>query len=459
MTDAHDSQREPPAASPANEPVQAMRVDSAHLPSDGALDESPVVVPEKVLSAAAGLNPEHLADQLRWQANQLADHLQSQQSDLDRRESQMNACTAQMENELRSVRMLLSEQEHQVHQQQQSVRERESELEQRILAVSTAEMACEQDQEEFQQQGKRIQQNQIELEEQEHRVRVQQQQFDSRQESSMQMVRHLMRALQRRQASVEEQAERFQVMIENPALAKQLTESVEQLQARQSYLDKSEELLNRHLEEVEKDRQRLQREREQIHQQARKDRQRVATRQRQDEGEILGKKQVLDRQTDNLEQRSTALEQLQAEVSRIHQETLEMRLATETLWAQMSSKTTPARLTQSLGTIRAKLADHYKLANNTLAQQKEELQSLGEKLGQQQANLKAKRQELEQWVNHRHEEIEHQAARLVAREQELDRQEGLFRQQEKKWDQQRRNYEQQLRELMAQVRQVEVLPA
>ena len=31
--------------------------------------------------------------------------------------------------------------------------------------------------------------------------------------------------------------------------------------------------------------------------------------------------------------------------------------------------------------IRAKLADHYKMANNTLARQKEELQSLGEKLG------------------------------------------------------------------------------
>ena len=77
---------------------------------------------------------------------------------------------------------------------------------------------------------------------------------------------------------------------------------------------------------------------------------------------------------------------------------------------------------------------------------------MAERLDQQQSRLAADRTETQQWTDRRHEEIEFQAARLVAREQELESQQQQHQQKHEKWQQQRHEYEQEIRRLQAQLR-------
>ena len=142
------------------------------------------------------------------------------------------------------------------------------------------------------------------------------------------------------------------------------------------------------------------------------------------------------------------MEQTQTDVTRMHQESLEMRMVTEELWAQLAGRMAPATLTKSIATLRSKMADHYQLANAHLATQKQELTELGANLNTKYQSLNDQRQNLQQWVNRRNEEIEQQAARLVAREQELERQERQYKQQLTDWEAERLDHQEELRRLV-----------
>ncbi len=77
-------------------------------------------------------------------------------------------------------------------------------------------------------------------------------------------------------------------------------------------------------------------------------------------------------------------------------------------------------------------------------------------LGQQLQALEAKRAELGAWAERRHTDIESQAARLVAREQELDRQQHHYEQLESQWHLERADYQAEIRRLLATLRDLEI---
>jgi chromosome segregation ATPase len=108
----------------------------------------------------------------------------------------------------------------------------------------------------------------------------------------------------------------------------------------------------------------------------------------------------------------------------MHRETLEIRLATEELWAELSGTAPAAALTRSLGRIRSRLAEHYRTANLELHQKKEELEQLRGQLSQQYEKLVRQKRNFDAWVAECREEVEQQAARLVARGEDLDRREA-----------------------------------
>jgi septal ring factor EnvC (AmiA/AmiB activator) len=108
----------------------------------------------------------------------------------------------------------------------------------------------------------------------------------------------------------------------------------------------------------------------------------------------------------------------------MHRETLEIRLATEELWAELSGSAPPAVLTRSLGRIRSRLADHYRMANLELKQKQEELERLAGQLSEQHEKLVGQKRNFDVWVAQCREEVEQQAARLLARGEDLDRREA-----------------------------------
>jgi septal ring factor EnvC (AmiA/AmiB activator) len=114
---------------------------------------------------------------------------------------------------------------------------------------------------------------------------------------------------------------------------------------------------------------------------------------------------------------------------------------------QLAGAAPPAALTRSLGQIRARLAEDYRLANAELAERKQELAALRLELCRQHESLADEKRRLEQWAVRREQEIQSQASRLVAREQELDRQESELRRQAEQWQVDRLGFQQEIRRL------------
>jgi septal ring factor EnvC (AmiA/AmiB activator) len=135
----------------------------------------------------------------------------------------------------------------------------------------------------------------------------------------------------------------------------------------------------------------------------------------------------------------------------MHRETLEIRLATEELWVQLSGTAPAATLTQTLGQVRAKLAEQYRMANTELAGQRKELDEIRAQLAQQHEKLMVQKRDLDAWASRRQEEIQEQAARLVAREQELERQDAEFQQRSRESQIEQLDYRRQIFSLRMQL--------
>jgi septal ring factor EnvC (AmiA/AmiB activator) len=192
-------------------------------------------------------------------------------------------------------------------------------------------------------------------------------------------------------------------------------------------------------------------ERQKHREEVRAQRQQMAAEQRQAIAEMEKKRDAIDKRADQVDQCRAALTHLRDELQQVHRETLEVRLATEELWAQLSGAAPPAALTRSLGRIRTQLADQYRQANAELLERKKELESIRDQLAGQYEKLVEQRRQFEQWAVGRRQEAEQQAARLIAREQELEDAETRFNELSRQWELDRREYEQEIRRLRLQI--------
>jgi hypothetical protein len=136
---------------------------------------------------------------------------------------------------------------------------------------------------------------------------------------------------------------------------------------------------------------------------------------------------AVERRAEHVDQCRAALLRLRDELGRMHRETLEIRLATEELWVQLAGAAPPAALVKSLGQIRSKLAQQYAQANAELAQQRRELEAIRSQLGTQHERLAEHKRRFDRWAAGRHQESQEQASRLIAREQQLRREEARLR--------------------------------
>src|SRR6185436_5043648 len=161
-----------------------------------------------------------------------------------------------------------------------------------------------------------------------------------------------------------------------------------------------------------------------------RERRSISAQQQVAQSEQQHREQQLDQREAEIDARENALAQLQAELRSTQREVLEMRLATEETWAQLSGALAPASLTRSISQVRAKLADHYRVTLDELGQRSVQLEAVRRDLSQQLQSLESQRAQMNAWAERRHTDIEAQAARLVSREQELDRQQQNYEQME-----------------------------
>jgi hypothetical protein len=162
-------------------------------------------------------------------------------------------------------------------------------------------------------------------------------------------------------------------------------------------------------------------------------------------------RQAVQRRAEYVDRSWVALRQFRDELDRVHRETLEIRLATEELWAQLSGAAPPAALVRSLGEIRARLADQYAQANFDLAQRRKELEAIRAELIARHEQLADRRRQFEQWAAGCHDDCRRQASRLVAREQQLREEAIEFHQRSQRWQAERLRHQLELRRLQSLV--------
>jgi hypothetical protein len=333
------------------------------------------------------------AERLRLQADQLAARLSSRQRDLDQREAELNSKIARWESEVRVARLWLSE--------------RETDLERRNEELARLQQEAE-----------------------EHPD-----------------LRRIKEADGRKQTS-EPPAARNAEIDRREAELRHLAET---LTARQKQCDEAEERLAKAQAETAQLQEQLLRQQRAFQDESAAAREKMLAEHQRAMAELAHKRQVVERRAEEVDKSRATLKQLRNELGHMHRETLEIRLATEEVWVRLSGAAPPAALTQSLGRIRAKLAEQQHQAEAETAHERQELESIRSELTKQQATLVEQKRQFDQWVADRQKESGRQASRLIAREQQLHRQEIEHGEQSRAWQAERMKYEQELRRLRAEL--------
>jgi hypothetical protein len=373
-------------------------------------------------------------ERLENQAAQLADQLQSQLREIERREAQQNARSAELDNEFRRARFWITE-------KSAELAEREN-----LVAAAEARLAADRDE-----ASQTLEQSNSQLHEVEARQKVlikSEQELVQRQQLLVQREADLAERERQFEAKEFHLRERLQ-FIERAA-----SNSQAEMSRREQALQQGESLLAEHTHALERDQQTLARERSDWQRQKEIDREANHLQRQRADAELEQSRTRLAAREQALDKQQVALDQLRSEITAAHRQSLEMRMIAEQLWGQVQGRIPPAEVTQSLAQLRLKLGEQYRLEQHGLTQQKEELLTLAERVAEQSAALRGQRQELQAWFAAREEEIERQAEGLVHREQELQDLSDQLGQSSACWQTDRRALEQQLREAHSRLRQV-----
>lgn len=351
------------------------------------------------LPAASRTEDEPIGKQFHLQADQLAAHLRNRQKELDHREAELNSRIARFESETRAARIWLDQRDADAESRRRELDQREKdlahareEMEKRLARLASAEMA-------FQKQSLPV-----------------------------------------APLPVEKIVEKIVVQPADPKIAQALA-------AKQRQLDETEAKLVEIQAETQRLHGELVRRQKAFDEEALETRRQLAAERQQTLAELEKKRKVVQRRADHVDRSRAALKQVREDLGHMHRETLEIRLATEELWMQLSGAAPPAALTRSLGRIRSKLAEQYHQATVELTDQRKELETLRETLSRQYEKLVEQKRHFENWFSRQQEECQQQATRLVARETQLNHEELRLSERTQRWQSERLKYQQELRRL------------
>jgi len=443
------------------------RVDGPHSAA-----EQPAAAPD----AAAPLE-----QQTGLQLKQLSAQLRQRQDELDARESLLNAQAAQVEQGQRTARLWLGEREAELREVSERLQREEREAHQCLDRLAAAEAALVARQRELAERAEDLGQREAALqlraqvlgeEQNKHRALLkafevereqtiddithQRQQIDTHREASLVLVRQLWDGLERHRATLETEVQSGAARAERPsrqaaAQRAEIRQEQQTLAARWKHLELAEaelvaersaqgelhEQLTRRLADAEDD--------------LRDQRRQLVAQQRQEAADLEQKRQAVQRRSEHVDQARAALEQLREELTRTHRETLEIRVATEELWVQLSGAAPAATLTRSLSRVRTQLMEEYRRVTQQNDEQRQELVAIRSELAEEHERFVRQKAQFEAWLQQRQAESAATTERLVARERQLNRREAQMAEEAHTWDVERLEYQQELRRLHKQM--------
>ncbi len=434
------------------------------------IDDSPARRALENFPAALDYSPEAeaAAEQVQRQAAQLAEHLRLRQKEIDHREALVNARIAELEADARTARMWLSEKESDLRAKELVIAEREKELIKRQEQFAAEERLARRNEKEVKDEApsnadeEKIAESVASAQ---NELRDLSAQWASHRDSLQAQVRDQDAALARLRVDLQSKFEND--LRDRETVLKREYEA--ELRAREAawHDEKDSKFAKQSAKERERIAELEEAERQLADAQAetralkeklaeregrllaeeKASQERLAAERAQVEAELEKKREALQRRADHVEQCRAALKQLRSELQTMHRETLEIRLATEELWAELSGEAPPAALTRSLGRIRSRLADQYRASNAELLERKKELEEIRDQLADQYEKVIERRHQFERWTADRQEQTDMELTRLVARERELREQEQALEERSQRWELERLEYEQEIRRL------------
>ncbi|HWA99215.1 MAG TPA: hypothetical protein VG713_12015 [Pirellulales bacterium] len=196
---------------------------------------------------------------------------------------------------------------------------------------------------------------------------------------------------------------------------------------------KAEELLVQALAEIERSLEELKTERQLQTEELRERSRQLAEAQQRQSADLVHSQEALRRQAELIDQRRAALDQSRLEVTAMHREMLELRLANEELWVQLSGAVPAAVLSQTLAETRSRLADQYRLAEAELEARRTELRTLRADLAAEHDRLRRQAAEIEAWMSARVADQRRRETEVEGRHEELLRQKAEYHRQRQTW--------------------------
>ena len=138
------------------------------------------------------------------------------------------------------------------------------------------------------------------------------------------------------------------------------------------------------------------------------------------------------------------------EIKAKHRSILEDRLVIEQLWTDLQTHKSAAQLTLDLAQTRKRLVQAYREVAQVSETQYQELATLRKSLRSQQHEWQNELEKTRNWIQAQHQELESQAARLVAKENELSIEKQGLSEIAAQCDKQRNRHRLEKRELLSE---------
>ncbi len=167
--------------------------------------------------------------------------------------------------------------------------------------------------------------------------------------------------------------------------------------------------------------------------------------------ELRRQQDMLSLHAENLEHRRERLDTLRSEVEETHRGTLEMRLALEEGWAQLTQEEGEEAARSRLEKAREALAAHYRQLREALSVERQELDHSQELFHRHRDEFRQERQDLSEWVSERDEQLRLRSEQLRFEAEKLAIHDAAWDKKRELWLQEKVQAEQIIRDLLQQM--------
>ncbi len=238
----------------------------------------------------------------------------------------------------------------------------------------------------------------------------------------------------------------------------QLEEGDAIIRLRQSQLDRVRALLEERERSVNREREMLFKSQRAFEQFTEHDREQIKRERDEWEREQGGQLADLRRQQDmlalhanNLEGRRERLDKLRAELEETHRTTLEMRMAIEEAWAQMTQSCGVDVAQQRLDQAQQQLSGHYRGLRDALIEQRGELDEMRQLFQTQRDEFRAEQQTLSEWATSQERSLREREGDLQTQAEQLNVRESAWRSASQRWINEKIEAESVIRDLLQQL--------